>query len=292
MSNIAQTVISQAQGGFPDSTKGAVPAPSQRGTRFPILFLVDTSGSTGFDPQTQSDGPGADIHRINAAIQGLFRNLRYPTDGTDLAAEQENIDVSLITYYDSLRVEVPWTIATQLDPAVSPFKASGGTKTGAALQYALGYIGHRIRYCIANNIKHGRPTILHFTDGAPTDMLPGDTTWQAVQSRLFKVTPKTDPEKQFAVIRHLISANGADPLRSQFQLPGGGVTTGLNLLGQLSGPKSTLVLDDHPDVIGELVEFMTTFVEGVTNIFGSHEPDPSEVTDDALQNLNHIKRTS
>lgn len=290
--NLSQTAIDQSQGAFPDSTKGAVPAPSRRGTRFPILFLIDTSGSTGFDPQTGGDGPGADIHRINAALQGLLRNLRYPTEGTDLAAEQDNIDVAIITYNDNLRVELPWTMATQLDPNLAPFKADGGTRTGAALQYALGYIGHRVRYYISQNIKHGRPTILHFTDGAPTDMEPGDTAWQACQSRLFKVNPQNDPEKRFAVIRHLIAANGADPLRSVLGLGGGLNGTGLDLLGQLSGPKSALTLEDHPDLLGELVEFMTTFVEGVTNIFGSHEPDPDEVTDQAVQDLKHIKRAA
>jgi uncharacterized protein YegL len=288
--NLAQTALDQALGGFPDSTKGAVPSPSRRGTRFPMLFLIDTSGSTGFDPQTGGDGPGADIHRINTAIEGMFRNLRYPTDGTDLAAEQDNIDVSLITYNDSLRVEVPWTMATQLDPNLVPFKADGGTRTGAALGYGLGYIGHRIRYYIGQNIKHGRPTIIHFTDGAPTDMTPGDANWKAVQARLHKVSPLNDPEKRFAVIRHLIAANGADPLRSQLVLGGGLTGTGLQVLSQLSGAKSTLALEDHPDLVGELVEFMTTFVEGVTNIFGSHEADPDEVTDTALQDLTHIKR--
>ena len=295
MTQIAQAAVShamaQAPASFPDSTKGAVPGPSRRGTRFPMLFLVDTSGSSGVDFTSQTiNGPDADIHRINAAVQGLFRNLRYPTSGSDLAAEQDNIDVSLITYNDNLRVEVPWTMATQLDPAITPFTAQDGTRTGAALQYALGYIGHRLRYYITQNIKHGRPTIIHFTDGAPTDMTPGDAMWQAVQSRLFKVNPQNDPEKRFAVIRHMIADNGANPVRAAFQLSNGTTATGLDVLSQLSGPKSTLALSDHPELLDELVEFMTTFVEGVTNIFGSHEPDPDDVTDSALENLSHIKR--
>lgn len=290
--NIAQTALDQSQGTFPDSTRGAVPAPSRRGTRFPMLFLIDTSGSTGHDPQTNGEGPGADIHRINSAIQGLLRNLRYPTEGSDLAAEQDNIDVAIVSYNDGVRVELPWTMATQLDPNLAPLKSHGGTKTGAALKYALGYIGHRIRYYISQNIKHGRPTVLHFTDGVPTDMAPGDATWQAVQASLFKVNPQNDPEKRFAVIRHLIAANGADPLRTAISLGGGLNGTGLQLLSQLSGPASTLTLEDHPDLLGELVEFMTTFVEGVTNIFGSHEPDIDEITDAAVQDLTTIKRAS
>lgn len=290
--NLAQSQLDQVVGGFPDAAGGAVPGPSRRGTRFPILFLVDTSGSTGFDPQTGGAGPGADIHRITTAIEGLFRNLRYPTDGSDLAAEQDNIDVALITYNSVLRVERPWTMASQLDPTIGPFRADGGTSTGAALTYALGYIGHRIRYYLGQNIKHGRPTIIHFTDGAPTDMTPGDVLWHAVQARLHKVSPLNDPEKRFATVRHLIAANGADPLRSQHALGGGLVGTGLDLLSQLSGAKTTLALDDHPDVVGELVEFMTTFVEGVTNIFGSHEGDTDAATDNALEDLKHIKRAA
>lgn len=290
MSNIAQSVLDQTQGGFPDIFGGTVPAPSRRGTRFPMLFLVDVSGSMGLDYQVGGPGPDADIHRINKAIQGLFQTLRYPTDGTDLAAEQDNIDVTLITYNDGLRVVVPWTMATNLDPNLKPFTADGGTRTGAALKYALGYIGHRLRYYHQNNIKHGRPTIMHFTDGDPTDMEPGDVTWKEVQAALYKVSPVNDPEKRFATVRHLIAANGADPMKAKFQLPGGSVGSGLQVLSQLSGDKTTLILEDHPDLLGELVEFMTSFVEGVTNIFGSHEPDPDEITDDALENLDHIKR--
>jgi uncharacterized protein YegL len=291
MTNLSQGVLDQAQDGFPDGFSGTVPAPSRRGTRFPMLFLVDTSGSTGWDPVVQGPGPNADIHRINGAIQGLFRNLRYPADGSDLAAEQDNIDIALITYNTSYRVHVPWTMATQLDPNLTPFNPDGGTSTGAALKYGLGYIGHRLRYYRQNNIKHGRPTVFHFTDGAPTDMAPGDATWQAVQAALYKVSPLNDPERRFATVRHLISANGADPVQTQLQVGGGTIGTGVTMLSELSGQKSTLVLEDHPDLLAELVEFMTTFVEGVTSIFGANEADPDEVTDAALDNLGHIRRT-
>ncbi|MBU2532103.1 MAG: VWA domain-containing protein [Alphaproteobacteria bacterium] len=292
MANIAQSVMDQTPDAFPDITGGAVPAPSQRGTRFPILFLIDTSGSTGHDPQTNGPGPGADIHRINAAVQGIFRNLRYPPSGTDLAAEQENIDISLISYNSRYRVNVPWTMATQLDPNIAPLQPDGVTCTGAALTYALGYIGHRIRYYTANNIRYGRPTLMHFTDGQPTDMAPGDATWKAVQAALYRVSPLNDPENRFAVIRHLVAANGNNPLTAQLKLGNGSVGTGLSLLAELSGERSALVLEDHPDLLNELVEFVTTFVSGVTNIFGQHDPDPDEVTDDALQNLDHIKRSA
>ena len=52
--------------------KGSVPPPAMRYTRYPFLFLVDTSGSTGFDHQAQGLGPQADIHQINRAIQGML----------------------------------------------------------------------------------------------------------------------------------------------------------------------------------------------------------------------------
>jgi uncharacterized protein YegL len=290
MSNLSQSLMDQTPDAFPDLTDGGghVPAASQRGTRFPIMLLVDTSGSTGYDPQTGGDGPGADIHRINAAIQGIFQNLRYPTSGTDLAAEQENIDVCLISYNSRYRVNVPWTMATQLDPNIAPLKADGGTHTGAALTYALGYIGHRIRYYSANNINYGRPTLLHFTDGQPTDMAPGDATWTAIQAALYRVSPLNDPENRFAVIRHLVAGNGNNPLTTQLPLANGSIGTGLSLLAELSGERTALVLEDHPDLLNELVEFVTTFISGVTNIFGADELDPDAVTDDAIQNLERI----
>ena len=284
---LSQSASGSAPPSFPDGTGGAVPAPSRRGTRHPILFLIDTSGSTGFDFQANGPGPDADIHRIHKVVQSTFRNLRYPTAGTDLETEQENIDVSLITYNDGYKVHVPWTMATNIDANIPPFDADGGTRTGAALQYALGYIGHRLRYYNSSNLKHGRPIILHYTDGAPTDMQPGDPTWQAVQARLHRLNP--DPERRFATVRHLIAANGMAADKLQQHLGWATSDNGIELLSKLSGLKSTLALDNHPDVVGDMVEFITAFIEGVTQIFGAHEPDHDEVTDNALANSTHIK---
>ena len=120
----------------------------------------------------------------------------------------------------------------------------------------------------------------------------GDAAWNEVQTSLFRANGHNDPEKRFAVIRHMIAANGVDPIRAQNGLAGGNVGTGLQMLSDLSGPNSTLALEDHPDVVSDLVEFMTAFVDGVTQIFGSAEADFDAITDEAVENLNHIKKVA
>lgn len=279
---LAQSVLGQPPA-FPDVTGGAVPVAARRGKRHPILFLIDTSGSTG----STFRGGDADIDHIHKIVTGTFRNLRYPASGSDLEAVHGDIDASLITYSDPYKVVVPWTMATNLDPDLRPFVADGGTSTGAALQYGLGYIGHRLRYYKSANISHSRPLLLHYTDGAPTDMKPGSPEWQNIQSRLARLNP--DPERRFATIRHLISANGAAVDRYASLAGASTAANGIELLSQLSGPRSVLALDSHPDLVIESIDLLTNIIEGVTNIFGAYEPDPDEIVRDAVQDLKHIK---
>jgi uncharacterized protein YegL len=227
---------------FPDATGGAVPSRIAARKRFPVLFLVDVSGSTGDDPENPHipSGPNADIHRLNRVITQTLQTLRTPTPGTDLANQQSSLDICLMTYSDSYKVIIPWTVASNLNPNIAPFTTEGSTHTAKALNYPLGYMKHRLRYYRSQNLKSGRPIILHFTDGAPTDMKPGEPAWEAVKTQLKNLTP--DVETRHVDVRHLITANGADPKRSNVLLPDGTSTTGLNMLALLSGDKAGLPL--------------------------------------------------
>lgn len=264
-----QPVNTEAQAEvFPTSDNNIVPPPMKRHTRFPILILIDTSGSTGIDEQTQTiDGPGADIHRINSTVRNVLTHLRYPDAGSSIYDKIDNIDLAVMTYNSKYNVEMPWSICANIDPMIGPFVAGGGTATHAAMSYAIRYIGDQVRFYNRNNLKYGRATILHITDGEPQDMMPGDAKWLELQESLGKLT-SPDPKKIATDVRHLISANGHDPHRARAELNGRKVT-GFELLSMLSGDASVFKIDDHPDIIGELVEFITVLVEHATKIFGS-----------------------
>lgn len=269
--------------------KGNVPPPAMRYTRYPFLFLVDTSGSTGFDHQAQGLGPQADIHQINRAIQGMLGKLRYP-ETDELKSVHEGLEVCVVTYNSRYDIELPWTRAPDLNPSLHDFVPDGMTHTYAALTFAFGYIADRLRYYRDQNLKFGRPYVLHFTDGAPTDMKPGDAYWKEIQSRISNLIGTAgDPEKKLVDLRHMVTHNAVDPTRSQIKLDANRCVTGFELLTELSGKKSAFALDDHPDMVTELVDFVTQIIIDITTSFGASEADPDDITQDAARNAKHIK---
>ena len=187
-----------------------IPAAVTRKTRFPILILVDISGSTNFDPVAGAGGPNADIHRINASIQKLISMLRSPPHGTPLAINRECIDVSILTYSNDVDVNLPWTKADDLPPMVPPFTPQLGTETGKAILFSISYALKHWKRLKDQNIKCGMPNIFHITDGAPTDMQPGSVMWTEVQTHLARMSPNA--EKKYVALKSFVTANGCDAL--------------------------------------------------------------------------------
>lgn len=276
---------------LPPASGGTVPKPSQHNVRFPILLLIDVSGSTGYDAQVHGPGPGADIHRINTMVTGILNHLRYPDQGSDLAAEQENIDVSVLTYSSDVHVIVPWTAAHQLKIDHQSLEPLTLTNTYKGLMYAIAYIGKQLRSYNANNMEHGIPSIYHITDGVPTDMKPGDPNWNKIKPILNKFGGGGAAEaKTYVNIAHLVAANGCDPNRADVKDSNGRPITGLEILGMLSGPKITLRMADHPDIVKELVNFVVQHITSYTTLFGSSDDVTFEsISEEALSGAKHIK---
>ena len=108
MSQAANSIINGGIAG------GFVPVKNRHLRRFPFLFLVDVSGSTGV-------GNPPDIDKINEAVPELLAALRKPPAGSELAMQVDSIDVCLVTYSDTPQLVIDWCVATSLQTSVRPF---------------------------------------------------------------------------------------------------------------------------------------------------------------------------
>jgi len=257
MSTLLQQLIT------PDPPVLNIPAAVTRKTRFPIVVLVDVSGSTGFDP-TGAGGSNADIHRINNSMQKIISMLRAPIPGSPLADNRDNIDLAILTYSDNVDVNLPWTPATNLPPMIPPFDPQAGTETGKAILFAISYALKHYAQLKRQNIKCGMPNIFHITDGAPTDMKPGSPIWNEVQSNLARMSP--NPEQKYLALKSFITANGCDVNSGGTTLDDGRRVTGLELMGELSNGAQTYELINTEDAFHDMVQLITVLIEHATQL--------------------------
>lgn len=257
MSTLLQQLIT------PDPPVLNIPAAVTRKTRFPIVVLVDVSGSTGFDP-TGAGGSNADIHRINNSMQKIISMLRSPIPGSPLADNRDNIDLAILTYSNDVAVNLPWTPATNLPPMIPPFDPQAGTETGKAILFAISYALKHYAQLKRQNIKCGMPNIFHITDGAPTDMKPGSPIWNEVQSNLARMSP--NPEQKYLALKSFITANGCDVNSGGTTLDDGRRVTGLELMGELSNGAQTYELINTEDAFHDMVQLITVLIEHATQL--------------------------
>ena len=262
-----------------------IPAAATRKTRYPFVLLVDISGSTGVDPINGPGGPNADIHRINNTIQKILSMLRTPPPGTPLADNRDSIDLAILTYSNNVDVNLPWTSVVSAPPMIPAFSPQMGTETGKALLFSIEYaLKHYIRLK-RQNIKCGLPNIFHFTDGAPTDMLPGSPLWQEVQSRLARMSP--NPEKKYIALKSFVTANGCDANACGTDLDDGRRLSGLQLMGELSNGAQTFELANSEDAFHDMVELITVLITHATQLVNGQVPadssPPSFDSDNIIQ---------
>lgn len=237
-------------------------------TRYPVLLLIDVSGSTAHDPIHGDNGPNADIHRINGAIQKIIALLRTPPSGTPIYNNRDNIDLAILTYSHAVTVNLPWTPAAQLPAMIAPFGPQTVTATGKALLFAVDYGLQHYRAVRQQNVNCGLPNIFHITDGCPTDMHPGSPMWGNVQKRLAQLSPSDKLENRYMAIKNIVAANGCDPNSASgtMELPNGDTITGLQLMTQLAKGSKTFQLDNTQDAFDELVELVTVLIEHTTTL--------------------------
>lgn len=200
--------------------------------RFPIILLIDVSGSMG---QTNPNGR-TDIDELNQAIPVVFDDLRNPPADSELYGQNDTIDVAIIAYSDTPELILPWTSADTL-PAPPILSARLGTHTGDAFLAAYRYARQRLKYYRSRNVEANKPQIFHLTDGWPTDMNPGDSKWNDIIRLLQEISQQDAPP--YSSIAHF-TTSGAD-LKNEHGV------TGRQQLMEFSGQPTVFNLDDNTD---------------------------------------------
>lgn len=252
---IAQQMITNVAG------PGFVPPTVAGLKRFPFVFVIDISGSTGAMPDP-------DIHHINKAIAMLLDALRNPTPSSQLQKQVDAIDIAIIAYSAQPRVIQQWSIVHNLPAALQTLSPESSTGTGAALELALSLIGERLRFyqAPANNLAYGMPHIIHLTDGAMTDMKPGDARWTAIQQSFANITGAANPENQIATLLHFVSPKGC--VRDQINV-NGRMMSGQDLLAELTGKDTVFEMGREIGSFEQLVRLITVAIKTITTPFGS-----------------------
>ena len=252
MSKLATQVVG-------NTNRAAVPPKNQHRKRFPFVFLVDVSGSTG-------EGPDPDIRHINTAIGKLFENLRSPSPSSKLADEIDCVDVCLISYHNTPETVIGWSIASNLPISVPQLTPKGETRTADALDHALNEIADRLRDLKATKTPFGMPHIVHLTDGKPTDMQPGDARWSEIQGKLARIDGTLNKERYQAIVLHYIAPYGA-------------TSGGQDVLAQLSGAPAVYQMGTEVDSFETLVNLITATITKITQNFATGEAANKAKTD-------------
>jgi uncharacterized protein YegL len=126
------------------------------------VLLLDISGSMA----------GEKIALLNEAL----KSFKEETLKDDLA--RKRMDLAVITFGGSVQLRQDFCSIEDFEPPV--LSAGGGTPLGEAILKAAVILEERKRQYKHQGIDYYRPWIFLLTDGAPTDMEPGDITWNQV----------------------------------------------------------------------------------------------------------------
>ena len=236
---------------------GFVPPALAARKRYPFVFVIDVSGSTG-------SMPDPDIHHINKAIAQLLQTLRQPTPSSELQKQKDSLDICIIAYSATPRVIQPWSIVDNLPTALKPLTPESSTGTGAAIELALQQISERLRFYKdpANQLGSGMPHIIHLTDGARTDMQPGDPRWDSIKQRLDNINGMSNPEKKSTAMLHFVSPKGCVTNSNQH-------VNGQQLLAALTGADTVFEMGREIASFEQLVLLITVAITSITRDFGS-----------------------
>lgn len=131
------------------------------------VLLLDTSSSM------------AEADKIGQLNQGI-QYFKEDVEADDLA--RKRVDLSIVTFGMGVETVTPFTSIEEFDPP--SLTANGSTPMGAGLLEAMQSIRNRKEEYRAQGMDYYRPWLFLITDGEPTDMYPGDTTWETVVTEL------------------------------------------------------------------------------------------------------------
>ncbi len=131
-------------------------------------LLLDTSGSMR----------GPKIAGLQAGLRAFLQETREDA----LAARR--VDLSLLTFGGEVRVVADFAPVTAYAEEALNLEAAGETPMGRALELGMARLEERKAAYRAQGTDYYRPWLMLLTDGEPTDMRPGDPTWERVTAAL------------------------------------------------------------------------------------------------------------
>lgn len=249
-----------------------IPVEKKHLNRFPILFLLDTSGSTSVGDDD------ADIHKIQQVMTDILSMLKLPPADSEIAHNQSEIDVAVIAYDDEPKVLVNWTPGDQLSTSIQ-LQAGGRTATCAAIRMAFSMIAKQLRYYrdIHKVPSSGLAHIFHITDGAPTDFTINSPQWHELQKYIAGIDrsdAKNPEERPFAVFLNFITPNGCRIVNPSISPKdeNGKPMTGQEFLSRFTGSQTIYTIQEGSESLGNLLQLVTRVITQITGIF---EPDSS-----------------
>lgn len=130
------------------------------------VLVLDVSGSM----------QGDKIRQLNDGIGYFVEDVM----GDELA--RKRIDLAVVTFGGSVEVINDFSSIESFTPPT--LRADGGTPMGQAITKALEMLGTRKEEYREMGTDYYRPWVFLVTDGEPTDMSPGDGTWEDVTSAI------------------------------------------------------------------------------------------------------------
>ena len=130
------------------------------------ILLLDVSGSMD----------GEKIAHLNKSLI----SFKEETIKDDLA--RKRVDLAVLAFGGTVHLVQDFCSIEDFEPPV--LSAGGGTPLGGAILKAADMLEGRKQQYKQQGIDYCRPWIFMITDGEPTDMEPGDATWNQVVTRV------------------------------------------------------------------------------------------------------------
>jgi uncharacterized protein YegL len=144
--------------------------------RTPAVLILDTSGSMTTESRTSAGERKSRIEQVNEGLELFKREVTSKENAAD------RVDVALVEFGGGVDAADDWTTIRDWTPPT--LSAGGKTPMGEAIKRAIDLAEEVKEYYRSEGIAYTRPSLWLLTDGQPTDMDPGDSTWEKVRGDL------------------------------------------------------------------------------------------------------------
>jgi len=131
-----------------------------------VVLLLDTSGSMSGE-------------KIVALNEGM-RTLKDDIAKDELASKR--VDLAVLTFGEGVKLIHDFSAVEDFDPPV--LQTGGLTPMGEGIRRATDMVEERKQHYKVQGVDYFRPWIFLITDGEPTDMQPGDASWNETTRRV------------------------------------------------------------------------------------------------------------